>query len=327
MKKILFSMLAVAVMTSCSQSENMIETVLPTPITFAPQMGNSVASRADVGLDNAVSLGVYAFSGTPAAIYDNIEDMRLRYVTATGGWFLNPAEHYYPADGSTVSFWAYGPKGNTHLNSIACDAAQGPKFTLTLGSTDIGPTAVDIFATQLVATGDLASATTAVAFTLKHLLAQVKFEAKTDSKASADGYDVKIYDIKVETNGVADYANNAWSNWATPVIWKPVDEDDTQAILTETAAGVGELVSLIPGQATTIAVTARIYKKNQSFLVTEQKVTLTLDNTGGKEYLASGKSYTYTVIVTPKVGKILFDAPKITDWVPATGNITIPTAP
>lgn len=328
MKKILFSMIAVAAMTSCSQSEDAIEAVpvAPTPIAFAPQMGNTVATRADIALANTVSLGVFAFNGTPTAtIYDGIEDMRLRYVTASSGWFLNPAEHYYPADGTEVDFWAYGPKGNTHLSGIDCDAANGPTFTLTLGSTDIGPTAVDIFSTQTKATGKLSTASTAVAFTLKHLLAQVKFEAKTNNQASADNYDVKIYDIAIETKAEAVYANKVWETPSGSVVtWRPVDEDDTQAILTATAASVGELVSLIPGQETTITVKARVYKKNQSFMVTEQVVSITLDNTSGKEYLEPGKSYTYAITVEPKVGRITFDAPQITDWTPATGDIAVP---
>lgn len=330
MKKIHYLLLAaVATLASCGQNEitDRVTPMAPTAISFAPQMGNSVATRADVALDNKVSLGVFAFNA--GAIYSSIQDMRLRYVTAESGWFLNPKEHYYPADGSAVDFWAYGPKGNTHLSDIDCDATNGHTFTLTLSGTDIGPTAVDIFATQAKSTGDLANATTPIAFTLKHLLAQVKFLAKTKTAQDATDYDIKIYDIAIETKGEATYANKVWGTpTGNAVIWKPVDEDDTQAVLTAAAASVGELVSLIPGQETTITVMAKIFKKNQSTLVTDQTVTLTLDGSGpGKEFLDPGKSYTYTVTVEPKVGKISFSAPQVTDWVAGTGNITMPPAP
>lgn len=324
MKKILFLTMAVAAMASCSQNDVTSEMSSKdrAPIAFGAQFGNTVSSRADVALDNSVSLGVFAYNGTPAAIYDNIEDMRLRYVAASTAWFLNPAEHYYPSDDSEVSFWAYGPKGNAHLNSIDCDAAKGPQFTLALNSTDIGPTAVDIFATQAVQTGKQTTATTPITFTLKHLLAQVKFEAKADSKASADGYDIKVYDIEVATNGTADYADKVWTNFSVPTTWKPVDEDDTQQTLTATAAPVGELVSLIPGQQTTITVKARVYKKNQSLMVTEQTATLELKETA--DLLQAGSLYTYTLTVTPKVGKITFSAPQITEWAASTGSVDIP---
>lgn len=330
MKKILFLTMAVAAMASCSQNDITDESSKDrTPISFGAQFGNTVTSRADAApapkdLDQTVSLGVFAYAGSPtASIYDNIEDMRLRYVTASTGWFLNPAEHYYPSDDSEVSFWAYGPKGNAHLSSIACDAAKGPQFTLALNSTDIGPTAVDIFATQDVQKGKQSTASTAITFTLKHLLAQVKFEAKADSKQSADDYDIKVYDIAVATNGKADYADKAWTNFTVPTTWKPVDEDDTQKTLTETAASVGELVSLIPGQATTITVKARIYKKNQSVMVTEQTGTLELK--AAADYLKAGSLYTYTLTVTPEVGRITFAAPQITDWAPSAGSVDIPT--
>lgn len=334
MRKIHYLLLAaVAALASCSQNEITAELppVAPTPISFAPQMGNSVATRVDVALDNKVSLGVFAFNAGTA--YSSIQDMRLRYVTAESGWFLNPKEHYYPADGSAVDFWAYGPKGNTHLSTISCDPVNGPAFTLTLSSTDIGPTAVDIFATEDKATGKLSTATAPIAFTLKHLLAQVKFEAKTKTAQDALDYDIKIYDIAISAMSDGDYAINTWTTPATgktandTLVWKPVDLDDTQAVLTATAAPVGELVSLIPGQKTRIIVKARIYKKNQSAMVVEQTVTLLLDNTVGKEFLGPGKSYTYTVTVEPKVGKITFDAPEITDWDPTTGNIEIPQPP
>lgn len=331
MKKILFLTMAVLATASCSENEIITEAPAPEPgtglITFASQFGNTVATRADAALPQTVSLGVFAFSGTVPSIYDGIEDMRLRYVALKNGWFLNPEEHYYPADGSGVDFWAYGPKGNTHLSSIDCDPVDGPKFTLNLVSTDIGPTAVDIFATQAKATGDLASVGTPVTFTLKHLLSKVKFTAKTKTKQEADNYDVKIVDISIKTKGKADYANKGWGNYATSadIEWKPVDEDDTQAVLTETATGIGEEVSLIPGQLTTIVVQASVYKKNQSVKVGDQKTTLTLDNSGvGKEFLEAGKCYTYTIEVSPKVGKITFDVPQISDWTNVNGTINIP---
>lgn len=326
MKKILFLTMAVAAMASCSQNDITDESSKDrAPIAFGAQFGNTVSSRADVALDNSVSLGVFAYNGATPAIYDNIVDMRLRYVSAAtpAGWYLNPAEHYYPSDNSEVSFWAYGPKGNAHLSAIDCDATKGPKFTLALNSTDIGPTAVDIFATQTVQTGKQSEASTPVTFTLKHLLAQVKFEAKTDTKASADGYDIKVYDIAVATNGTADYADKLWTNFSDAITWKSVDEDDTQKTLTETAAPVGELVSLIPSQKTTITVKARVYKKNQSVMVTEQTATLELKETA--DFLEAGKLYTYTLTVTPQVGKIIFSAPQITDWAPSAGSVDIPT--
>lgn len=327
MKKILFLTMAVAAMASCSQNDvtSEVSSKDRAPIAFGAQFGNTVSSRADVALDNSVSLGVFAYNGTPtASIYDGIEDMRLRYVSAAtpAGWYLNPAEHYYPSDDTEVSFWAYGPKGNAHLSSIDCDAAKGPQFTLALNSTDIGPTAVDIFATQAVQTGKQSTASTAITFTLKHLLAQVKFEAKADTKASADNYDIKVYDIEVATNGTADYADKVWTNFSVPTTWKPVDEDDTQKTLTETAAPVGELVSLIPGQQTTITVKARVYKKNQSVMVTEQTATLELKETA--DLLKAGSLYTYTLTVTPKVGKITFSAPQVTDWTAVAGTVDIP---
>lgn len=328
MKKILFLTMAVAAMASCSQNDvtSEVSSKDRAPIAFGAQFGNTVTSRADVALDNSVSLGVFAYNGTTPAIYDAIEDMRLRYVSGAtpAGWYLNPAEHYYPSDDSEVSFWAYGPKGNAHLKSIDCDAAEGPKFTLALNSTDIGPTAVDIFATQDVQKGKQSTASTAITFTLKHLLAQVKFEAKTDNQASADNYDIKVYDIEVATNGTADYANKLWTNFSDPITWKPVDEDDTQQTLTATAAPVGELVTLIPGQKTTITVKARIYKKNQSVMVTEQEAVLDLKEAA--DFLKAGSTYTYTLTVTPKVGKITFSAPQITEWTAVAGTVDIPKA-
>lgn len=333
MKKILFSTMVIAAMASCSQNDTITEvpTPEPVPISFNPQLGNTVATRTDAALSNNVSLGVFAFNGS--AIYDNINDMRLRYVAAVvpGGWFLNPKDHYYPADQSQVDFWAYGPKGNTHFSNIGCDPVKGPKFTLKLGSTDIGPTVVDVFATQTVQSGNYTAANTPITFTLKHLLTQVKFKAKTDNQTSAENYDVKIVDIKIEASGTADYIYNtaapaqSWGNFSDPVIWKPVDEDNTLAALTATANPIGEVVSLIPGQETVITVKAEIYKKGQSAKLTDQINTLTLDGTTGKELLGAGKNYTYTITVTPTVAKIIFGAPQITDWTDDTsGTITLP---
>ncbi|WP_455591899.1 fimbrillin family protein [Bacteroides sp.] len=325
MKKNLFFALAIAAMTSCSQND--VLTQAPeagqAPISFSPQLGNSVATRADVDLENTVSLGVFAFSNNTA--YDNITDMRLRYVADDDvpGWYLNPRDHYYPADGSAVSFWAYGPKGNVHLKTIACDPTAGPSFDLSLTSVDMGPTAVDVFVTKAVATGKLATATTPVAFKLEHLLSQVKFKAKVDTKANAELYDVKLYDISVITKGTASYSAGSWTPTGTDVTWKPVDQDDTQAVLTENAADFGELVSVIPGQVTTIKVKARIYKKNQSALVVEQEAEIKLASTA--DYMAAGKTYTYTITITPSVGKIVFSAPQITDWEAVTDKV-IPKA-
>lgn len=326
MKKILFLTMAVAAMASCSQNDITDESSKDrAPISFGVQFGNTVASRAEVKLDSTLSLGVFAYDVTPD-IYDGIEDMRLRYVPASKDWLLNPAEHYYPSDDSEVSFWAYGPKGNAHLSAIACDATKGPQFTLALNSTDIGPTAVDIFATQDVKTGKQSTAkTTSIAFTLKHLLAQVLFTAQAKTAEDANLYDIKVYDIEVKTGGKADYADKKWTNFSGETLWKPVDEDDTQKTLTATAAPVGELVSLIPGQKTTITVKARIYKKSQSVQVTEQTAVLDLDGTTGKEFLEAGKTYTYALTVTPEVGRITFAAPQITDWAPSSGAVEVPT--
>lgn len=326
MKKILFFAVAIAAMTSCSQNDVLTQTpeAKQVPISFSPQVGNSVSTRADISLGDTISLGVFAYKGADA--YDHIKDMRLRYMAEDGdipaGWYLNPKDHYYPADGAEVKFWAYGPKGNTHLSSIDCEPDNGPKFTLTLSASDMGPTAVDLFATQLNGKGSLGDAATPVAFTLKRLLSQIKFEAKTKTATDATNYDVKIYDIAVVGLNVGDYSNKAWTLPAAgkaasdTIAWKPVDLDDTQAVLTASATSVGELVSVFPKSNLTIRVKARIYKKNQSALVVEQVNELKLTPTS----LEPGKRYTYTITVSPSVGKIIFDTPKITDWEDAAGT-------
>lgn len=312
MKKSLFLALAIAAMVSCSQNEVITDgSTASKPISFAPQFGNSVATRADGALDQSITLGVYAYNSS--SIYDEISNLPLAY--ATDGWYLTPKEHYYPNDDSDVNFWAYAPKDESHLSSTACDATNGPSFTLTLANTDKD---VDILATQAVVTGKKSTSSTPITFTLKHLLAQVKFKAKVNSTENAGAFDVKIYEITIATKGTANYANKTWSSFSSDLTWTVIGTEGSS--LTETATDAGTPVNLIPEQATTITVKAKVYKKGTTVVISDQTATLTTNGTD-TPHLAQGNCYTYTITVTPNVGQITFAAPQVTEWTEQTGEL------
>lgn len=316
MKKSLFLALVIAAMASCSQNEVVIDgSTASKPISFAPQFGNSVATRTDAGLGQSITLGVYAYNSN--SIYDEIENLPLAYTSSgTVGWYLTPKDHYYPNDDSEVSFWAYGPKDESHLSSTACNVTNGPSFTLTLANTDKD---MDILATQAVATGKKSTATTPIAFTLKHVLAQVKFKAKVNSTENANTFDVKIYEITIKTKGKANYSNKAWSNFGgDDVTWAVIDTEGSA--LTASAADAGAPVNLIPKQATTITVKAKVYKKGETVVISDQTATLTT-NGSTPAHLEQGNCYTYTINVTPNVGKIEFAEPQVTGWVDQSGDL------
>lgn len=312
MKKSLLLALAIATMASCSQNEVVIDgSTASKPIFFAPQFGNSVATRIDAGLDQSITLGVYAYNSN--SIYDGITNLPLAY--SVDGWYLTPKEHYYPNNDSEVNFWAYGPKEQTQLNSSqACDATNGPSFTLTLANTDKD---VDILATQTVVTGKKSESSTPIAFTLKHVLAQVKFKAKVNSTDNANAFDVKLYEISVATNGTANYANSAWSTFSNSLTWSVINTEESTALTAE-AVDKGASVNLIPEQATTITVKAKVYKKGSSVVISDQTATLT---TNDGNHLAQGNCYTYTITVTPNVGQITFAEPQVTGWQQKTGDL------
>lgn len=316
MKKILLSTFVIAAMASCSQNEIVTENAVPVPISFAPQFGNSVASRGANDLAQDKTLGVYAYNGGTPGIYDGISNSALAY--STDGWYLD-TDHYYPSDDSEVSFWAYGPKDETHLSSIDCTSDNGPQFTLTLANTN---TDVDVFATQEVKTGKKTSAN-AIVFPLKRVLAQVKFKAKTATESDATNFDVKINSITIATKGTADYATKAWTNHSNDLTWTVVSAEG--AALSNTASDQGTSVNLIPQQAVTFTVNAHVYDKGKDVLIGDQTATLELDNTTGNEYLAQGNSYTYTISVAPNVGKITFGTPTLDPWNDAAGTIEVGT--
>lgn len=269
MKKVLFAVLALATMASCSNE-------------YTVEMDREAIAFGDTFVDNATKAeytavngiaefkvyGTVTGSGNTVLIFDG--DTVTRPSDVTGAWICTETQYWVP--GTEYEFAAIVDGGNSDVIAMPTTI----DFTVTDGTVDLLYAEANVSVdADGVKSGDLKN--DMVAFTFDHLLSKVQFTVKNGMTAD---YTFKVTDISVtgiKDKGVYTIAGETWdlavgaADLATALSFGTTEE-----IPVNNGAKVASTTRLILPVEQTLAVTINydIYCKGQKVASTSKTGTV-----------------------------------------------------
>lgn len=337
MKKIFFSLLAIAALASCAKTEPTF-TEVDSEIKIAPV--TSVATKANVTgvmssttYDAKEDFNVYAYwANEPAA--STFETGTTTYLSNVkfvnkGAYWGGETAYYWPKNGS-LRFAAYSPATVPMVHELGTGV---DKYTLNgfAYPTNVNDT-YDILVAKTSESYTAQTATQNVSVVFEHALSWLQFNLKAASTEAANKFEVK----NITINNVDNYGNmtadmNAgtkeWDTaYQTPTAPQFMVYNDANgatfgqtAVLFEdkvTGRTDGHGVIVLPQPTTTVTITFDQLAMTGTPELTNQVVTIPLALDGDKPWEA-GKKYIYTV--TFDVDEILIN-PSVEEW----EEVTVP---
>lgn len=326
MKKIFFSLLAIAAVASCAKTEtDYIGTdseIKLAPVTAKQTKANVLAAIDGTTYPVAENFDVYAYWKKGAAAGETYTDgvSYLSEGTTSGVEFVNKGNYwggaktyYWPKNGA-LRFAAYSPSSidmthNQEGDIYAIDEYENPSSTAATWDLLVAPTS-ESYTTM--------TATENVSVVFKHALSWITLKVKTKNADAAGIFDVK----KVTINGINTKAKfeasmldgiqyEEWSGQNTPaeyVVFEGSQKVTAEATDIETTAA-GTLV--IPQETTNVTVVFNQAGVNGTLDMEDMEVNLDLVLDTDESKWLPGHHYTYTLIFDLDV--ILIN-PSIEDW-------------
>ena len=323
MKKIFFSLLAVAAIASCAKTEPVyvednseIKLAPVTSMLTKAQVNQAIDGTEYPAAERFTVVGYWANEpagsnfttpGTDTPYLDNVEFAKNGEFWA-GFDGTSHFPYYWPKNGS-LRFAAYSPSvvdGGKFAHDLATDT-----WTVTgyVQSNDTKKTIDFMVAkTPLSYTAQTAAENVSVVF--EHALSWIEFKVKAQDEVAAAAYTVKsvtVNNVNTVGNMEAKYPAKVWDveSLAQP---KPYAVfSGSQSISIQAADIVNTGVVVIPQPTTTVTVE---FEQNTLPGVTQKAdMTLTLDAEGTP--WEPGKHYIYTLVFT--IDEILIN-PSVTDW-------------
>ena len=325
MKKIFFSLLAIAAIASCAKTEpvylednseiklapvtSMVTKAQPGAIdgTQYPAAENFdvYAYWAAEGAGSVFTTGYTEYLGTPKSGY-GVE------FTKRGDWYWGGTTPYYWPKNGSLRFAAYSPADLQHevKHDLASDTYTVLGYTQPY-TTDatfdflLAPTSVSYTATTAVDDVDVV---------FEHALSWITLQAKAADAAAAKAFTVHqviINDVNTVADLEAAMPAKVWSNWATPQAY--VVNDAYNKVITEDVAVLDKEVKGtvgIPQLPTTVTVKYTQNALEGTPALENQEVTVPLILDGNANW-EPGKHYIYTLIFG--LDEILI-TPSVVDW-------------
>lgn len=328
MKKIFFSLLAIAALASCAKTE-VAYTEADSEIKIAPV--TSTITKADV--KNAIDGTVYptdeefmvnAFYNDANNNKTNVQYLQNVVFTNKGQyWGGKDATYYWPKNG-TLSFACYSPAVlPTGASVTAYDVAAD---TYTVAYTQPATTAetVDFLIAPITVPYTAQTATENVSVVFEHALAWVTINVKAANPEAAAAFTIKdvIVNQAATTGTLTAVMGNGiqydeWSAQGTPADYKVV-ENKSIAVTTvatnveENGNGTLNGLVVVPQVPTTLTINYTQNAMTGTPKLDAQTVTVPLElDDETNNFWEPGKHYIYTVIFD--LDEILIN-PSVVDW-------------
>ena len=322
MKKIFFSLLAIAALASCAKTEA-VYTGADSEIKLAPVAARQTKANVLAAIDGteyptAENFDVYGYWKNVGAGETYTDGAS--YFGETGVEFVNKGNYwggaktyYWPKNGA-LRFAAYSPSSLDLTHS-----QDGDTFSVT-GYKQ--PNSTDATWDFLVApTSESYTSMTAaenVSIVFKHALSWITLQVKAEDAEATDVFEIKSVKINA-VNTVADFKASMldgiqyeeWSNQASPaeyVVFEGSQAVNGEAAVIETTPA-GTLV--IPQATTNVTIVFNQKGVNGTLDMEEMEVTLDLVLDQDNEPWRPGYHYTYTLIFG--LDEILIN-PSVEDW-------------
>ena len=315
MKKILFSVLAVAALASCTNDQT-IATPKGEAIAFDQVWVDNATRATDLNANNLQDFGVYASVKTTATeglIMENVPVTK----QASGAYTYENTQYWVP--NTTYSFaaiapktdakWAYTPEGKAaHAGTISFDNEAA----------EANQDLIYAFESRSLAADALTSAPSAVGFTFNHMLARVRFTF-VNSIAAGSNITMKISNVKVADayakGTLAVEAGEPAADWvATDKTLEVAFANAGEVLAGNGGSETTEHHYLIPAYDTyTINFDVTVYQAGVELDTYARTATVRLDMQKGNSYDIKAALTTETVIPNP-LFPIEFTVTKVEDW-------------
>ena len=322
MKKIFFSLLAIAALASCAKTEA-VYTEADSEIKLAPVAARQTKANVLAAIDGteyptAENFDVYGYWKNVGAGETYTDGAS--YFGETGVEFVNKGNYwggaktyYWPKNGA-LRFAAYSPSSLDLAHS-----QEGDTFSVT-GYEQPSSTAAtwDFLVAPTSESYTSMTAAENVSIVFKHALSWITLQVKAEDAEATDVFEIKSVKINA-VNTVADFKASMldgiqyeeWSNQASPaeyVVFEGSQAVNGEAAVIETTPA-GTLV--IPQATTNVTIVFNQKGVNGTLDMEEMEVTLDLVLDQDNEPWRPGYHYTYTLIFG--LDEILIN-PSVEDW-------------
>ena len=336
MKKIFFSVLAIAAMAACTKSEVQYET--PGEIGFAPAVKNitkaAMAYGATLSTDN--NLGVWAYwngvNGTieeTSATYGNYTDAYLAKAVFTNrsetvNWGGSSEPYYWPTNGALVFAGYNMPKTGAPTVTAAYSGLGSDTMTFTdfTQSTDLSKTFDLCWFGKTSRSYNNRSDGAAVSVTMSHALTWITIQVKGDETTTATDKEWKVTKVTLKnvntvgTTGTCKFEGNPVKPTATWTSSTPADITVQETPATKEG-------NVITGGGTALTQEAVAYESTANGLVVIPQVPVSLEIEYIYPVAGVYKEGKATVNLTlnghkDENGNDIGDAKKIAKWLSGT---------
>ena len=338
MKKIFFSLLAVAAVAACAKTEVAYEA--PAEIGFKAVAGNMTKTAVD-GDIYPTSLNMYVFAQTTdntastANYIANGEFVhRTDKVDGTDVW--GGVTPYYWPNTKNLHFAGYSKSGNVTSATVAYNCETD---VLTIGGYTPG-TGTDNDLMFFPSTKNTTSAgydktTEFVEVDMLHTCAWISFYVKGDDVTGAAGSTYKVTDLTITgidstadltcTGSTVSWANNTAKDATAAVLASGSVALSTTATMAETTQNSTVLIPQVPGSLNVTYTYTSPAGQTVSETVTGLSLALATADANNPSDITNtpweaGKHYIYTITI--KANEILI-APRPVDWTDGNFNITV----
>lgn len=353
MKKIFFSIVALAALAACTKSEVAYEA--SAEIGFAPAVKNitkaAMANGATLSTDN--NLGVWAYwngvEGTveaEAATYANYTDSYLANAVFTNrsetvNWGGSEEPYYWPTNGALVFAGYNMPKTGTPTVTAAYSGLGTDVMTFTnfTQSTDLSETFDLCWFGKTSRSYNNRDNGAAVSVTMSHALTWITIKVKGDATTTVEDNEWKVTKVTLKdvntvgTEGICKFEGDPVKPTATWTSSTPDDivvKDVEQKLTNEAVAYESTTNGLVVIPQTPVMLEVE-YEYPVSGVYKDGKATINLSLTGHKDMNGtaitetidtwkSGTHYIYTLLF--KANEILI-APSYGDWTESSYGVTV----
>lgn len=318
--KCLFVAIAALTIAGCSQNE-----VLETNPDIHRAIGFDVYTGVQTKGVETTTLSITTPGFGVMAVKGNSVYMAKRQVTSSDGgstWtYQTPA--YWPADGSTLSFYSYAPHGGSGITATSFDDDETPEIGFTIA--DSWADMIDLVAAknENVASG------TDVPVHLKHILTRIAFTAQlSEGISSSTGTTVHITSLKIlqasstkfYKSGTYNIRAETWSSTSAITGDYTIISSDTEINKNGTSTsltGTDKYLFCIPVENLTageiqLEVT---YKTTVNSVVSNKTVKFNVPAT----HFAQGAAYSYNFDIS--LNRISFSGEVDNTWTNGSGNL------
>lgn len=329
MKKIIFSIVAVAALAACTKSEVVYDT--PEEIGFVPVTElNTKAAVADTDYPDALNMYIFANAGL-GSTYNEVyfKNAEFEHKTSDATNVFSGKTPYYWPNVKKLIFSGYSKSGNVASLTPTYD---GSAITITgykpeAGTADAGSNDLMWFPTTYpVGRGDKAVGQELVDgnvdVTMKHACAWVTIILKGDGVTADATTPWKIEGLKVlnlsQTADVALGTAATWSKLSTGKELVLLDlntaakKSEGKALTTAGEDYTNNNLVVIPQSVKGLEVSYNFVSQAATNIVIDETLPISLTPTDAPTSWEAGKHYTYTITLTAQ--QILVE-PTVSEWV------------